>query len=156
MFVGLKRFSMIWTRVLRSTPGKRLSTESTMLLALSPSTATGVWVGYNIPRGLGCNSGRVWRLAALSSASWPSSSAIRVSVGSAGASWILGGRWFEGSGFEEVVVGRGSCWVRSWRTTLSTISCSWERRSSLIVVRLIDLSEAEADGGRVAGSLVAT
>jgi len=43
--------------------------------------------------------------------------------------------------------------VLSGRTTRSTISDSCERGSSLIVVRLIDLSEVDPDGVRLAGPL---
>jgi len=45
-------------------------------------------------------------------------------------------------------------WVPSWRTTGSAITCSWERSSFLMVVILIDLSEGDADGVRMAESLV--
>ena len=37
MFVGLNRFSTIWVRVLRSTPGNSVSMELTVPDALSPS-----------------------------------------------------------------------------------------------------------------------
>ena len=83
MLVGLKRFSIICTSVLLSTPGNSVSTESTMPPALSPSPAIGVWVGYDIPRAVGCGSGWLYWFRALSAASWASNSAIRVSVGSA-------------------------------------------------------------------------
>ena len=81
MLVGLNLFSIICTRVLRSTPGKSVSTESIMPLALSPWPLIGIWVGYDVPGGL--DSARGWSLwfAALSSANWVSNSAILMSVG---------------------------------------------------------------------------
>jgi len=53
MLVGLNRFSIIWISVARSTPGNRVSTELTMLDALSPASGMGGSDGKYVPSALG-------------------------------------------------------------------------------------------------------
>ena len=53
MFVGLKRFSIICTRVLLSTPGNMDSTDSITPDALSPIGGIRECVGNNVLRGFG-------------------------------------------------------------------------------------------------------
>ena len=146
MFVGLNLFSMICTRVLRSTPGNSTSTDAAIVDALSLSCWNRGWDGSYVPGALGSLIlVRSCSLCFLSSANWLSSIAILLCVGLCGWGWVP-------------QVGKGGCWVRwgvglkgfwllevSWRTTRSTISCSCERRSSRIVLRLIGMSDGERD-----------
>ena len=155
---------MICTKVLRSTPGKRVSTKVTKPLALSLSASTGYWVGYDVPRCLWLNSGWSRGFAALNWGNWVSNTAIWVAVEVCGAGWVLeGGKYRIGwvlewwgcrtGEFGEVSVGCSGGWVRSWRTTLSIMSCSWAQRSSLIVEQLMEQSEDGVERCRELGVL---
>ena len=135
MFVGLKRFSIIWVNVLRSTPGKRLSTDSAIPDALSSPILANCGLGPYIPSDLGS-----WRegCCAVSScrswASWLSNSAIWPSREfGASAHWLIIG---DGASWRLKTTGS---WKAGWvvlrrRTTRSTISSLCERSSSRIFV----------------------
>ena len=91
MFVGLKRFSIIWINILRSTPGKRISTDSAISDVLSSPILTNCGVGSYIPSALGSRSEGCRAVSSrLSRASWLSNSAIWASRGfGASARWSI-------------------------------------------------------------------